>query len=36
MVWKGGDKRNVGDHIGWEMISSNYVDRRGGDSLNIR
>jgi hypothetical protein len=29
---KGGDKRGSGDHVGWEMIFSNCVDRSGGGS----
>jgi hypothetical protein len=30
-VRKGGDERGSGNHVKWEMISSDYVERRGGD-----
>jgi hypothetical protein len=36
VVRKGGDERSFGDHVLWKMISSDYVERRGGDSLNTR
>jgi hypothetical protein len=36
MVRKGGDERSFGDCVRQEMISSDYVERRGGDSLTMR
>jgi hypothetical protein len=27
---KGGDKRGSGDHVRWEKISGDYVERSGG------
>jgi hypothetical protein len=32
VVRKVGGERGFGDHVRWEMISSNYVERSGGGS----
>jgi hypothetical protein len=31
MEGKGGDKRSFGEHVSWEMISIDYVERKEGD-----
>jgi hypothetical protein len=36
MVRKGGDERSFGNHVNRERIFSDYVGRRGGDSLTTR
>jgi hypothetical protein len=36
MVMKRGDKISFGDHVNRERIFSDYVERRGGDSLATR
>jgi hypothetical protein len=36
MVRKGGDEISFDDHVDQETIFINYVNRRVGDSLNMR
>jgi hypothetical protein len=36
VVRKGSDERNFGDYVNRERIFSDYMERRGGDSLTMR
>jgi hypothetical protein len=35
-VRKGNDKRSFGDHVNWEMMLRDYIEKTGDDSLTVR